>query len=458
MNKQFLKVGGVLSVISVLLFSCSCGDNGGNTGGAEVEVHYKNHTTAEVVSPVEQALRGDTVKVDPSYDLYFDFSSTMKRAVSDKVYSDLITSAIFESDDQTSCYIIGANPELKKVTGDNTVRKNTFLDALKYSEKFTYLTANINNAVANPSRPSLMFTDFSIDENKPTVDINGIRSSFIRGPEFKSQFAQWFSSGGTIRIYGKRSMVDGQNMPIYVIAFLPKGMDKGHKVNNILSSLDSKLKDIYFDFHPRYVSVEAVPNDKKKSDYLGWSMQQGGVDLKNGMGEILVYDGQSMLTKVKKDAKAAAVSFFDGLSFKVDSSSYLTTPEFSLQIDEFTAKDKKSLSDKLSAAPSFFKEISTTPEGKFQVPLVTATAKLDKYYQDPRFFRIAIMSKAGKLNLDDAAASRDLIYNLKSGGKPLANNCLYESISKGLDEAVRNNKAQTIYTICAFIKGPSSAK
>jgi hypothetical protein len=300
-----------------------------------------------------------------------------------------------------------------------------------------------------------MFTDFSVDEKKPTTDMNGVTSSFIRGPEFKSQFAAWFISGGSVRIYGKRSSVDGQSMPIYVIAFLPAGMEPGHKANNILNLLEQKLRDIYFNLHPDYVAIEAVPNDVQLSDYLGFSQKKGGQLLENGMGEVLLYDGSGLLSKIKKDPRQASITFFDGLSFRLDTTSFLTDPEFSLEVNEYEAKDKTTLSSELKKSAGFFKEISVTSDNKFRIPLVTSVARLDKYYQAPHFFRLAIMAKAGKLNMNDAQAAKDLAYNLKSGGKSLLNNCLYESVSKGLDDALRNNRPRAIYTICAFVKGPS---
>jgi len=61
------------------------------------------------------------------------------------------------------------------------------------------------------------------------------------------------------------------------------------------------------------------------------------------------------------------------------------------------------------------------------------------------------------LNFDSQSAEKDLAYDLKSGGKKLLNNCLVESIAKGLDEAKRDNQPRTLYTICAFIK-PQSKK
>jgi hypothetical protein len=436
------------------LFTACTSSGGGNSGSAP-EVNYKKHTVPADLSKLEMTLRGDTAAVDPSYDLYFDFSSTMKRAVSDKVYSDLITSAIFESDGKTNCYIIGENPALKAVQGDNNVRKNTFLNAQNYKEKNTFMTANMNNIVANTRRPAIMFTDFSVDEKNPTTDMNGVTSAFIRGPEFKPQFAEWFNNGGSVRIYGKRSSVEGQNMPIYVIAFIPDGMEPGHKANNILNMLEQKLRDIYFNLHPDFVAVDAVPNDVQLSDYLGFSQKKGGQLMENGLGEVLIYDGGALLSKIKKDSKQAAVTFFDGLSCRLDSTSFYAAPEFSLEVNEYVAESKEKLSIDLKKPAGFFKGLSLTADNKFQIPLVTSVARLDKYYQNPRFFRIAIMAKAGRLNLNDAQAAKDLAYNLKSGGKSLLNNCLYESVTKGLDDALRNNKPQAVYTICAFVKGPS---
>ena len=100
----------------------------------------------------------------------------------------------------------------------------------------------------------------------------------------------------------------------------------------------------------------------------------------------------------------------------------------------------------------FFKNISVVDGNKFQIPLNTKSANQEKYYQTSHFYRIAINAKGTKINFNQEKGLKDLAYNLKSGGQSLLNNCLFESIVKGLDEAVRDNKMKTIYTINTFIK------
>ena len=337
-----MKKNSLVQIFCSLMFTLliSCGSDTTSSNKAEAKIDYKKHTAVSELDRVENALRGlDKSKVDPNYDLYFDFSSTMKRAVTDKVYSDLITEAIFESDNNTNCYIIGENPTLKKVEGDNTLRKNTFLNVKSYTQTKTYMTANLNNVVSHPDKVSIIFTDFSIDEDKPSVDMNGVKSSFIRGPEYKPQFAKWFNSGGSVKVYGKRSSIEGgSTTPIYVIVFLPAGIESNHKANNIISMLDSKLKDIYFYLHSDFIKVNAEPNNQQLSDYLGLSQKKGGQVLSGSAGEILIYEGSSILNALKKDSKKPSQTFFDGLNYEIDSSAYLSNPEFELVVNEYKAE------------------------------------------------------------------------------------------------------------------------
>jgi hypothetical protein len=441
----------LLPLLFLTLASACTPDKSGKDKAA-ITLDYKSHTDAKMLSVLEGRLRGDTTGVDPAFDLYFDFSSTMSRAVSDKAYSSLITQSINSSDEKTTCYVIGANPDLKPVTGDRSVLSNTFLNLRSYTENYTYLTANLNNIAAHPQRPAIMFTDFSVDENKPTTDMQGVTSSFARGPWFKDQFAGWFNAGGSVKIYGKWSMAGRENMPIYVIAFLPDELPASHKVNAIISQLDTQLRDIYFDLHPDFVKVNAEPNGARLSDHLNYSQSKGGKTLDNDMGEVLIYEGDALLSNLKKDAKNAAISFFGGLTFTTDSTAYLADPEFDLVVNEYKAANKKELSRDLDGAVAFFNAVSQTPDGGLDIPMNTKEGKLDKHYQKPRFIRIALTAKAGALNFDATRAAKDLAYEMPNGRKRLLNDCLFESISKGLDDALRKNQPRVVYTINAFIK------
>lgn len=430
----------------------ACVTEGGDGEKGAPKLDYKKHTDTKVLSALEVQLRGDTTKPDTTYDLYFDLSSTMSRAVKDKVYADLITQAINESDANTNCYSIGASPALKPVTGDNATRRNTYLNIRSYTEMLTYMTPNLDNIAAHPQRPAVMFTDFSVDEKKPTTDMNGVTSAFVRGPEFKGQFARWFNAGGTVRIYGKRTSEGGMDMPIYVIAFLPAGLNADHKVNNTLKDLDDKLRDIYYDLHPDLTSISTDPNGKQLSDHLGFSQSAGGKTLENGMGEVLIYEGDALMAKVKKDPKQSKISFFGGLSYLVDSTSYLAEPEFDLVVNEYMPASKTELSKDLGKALDLWSGITVGQDQALQIPLNIDKANKPNNYREPRFLRVTITAKGTARNFNEDRAKGDLAYSLPSGRKPLLNDCLFESLSKGLDEAVRNARPSTIYTICAFIK------
>lgn len=79
------------------------------------------------LSTFETQLRGDTLKIDPTFDLYFDFSSTMKRGVADKIYGKLIQDAVYKTEPSDNLYSIGENPELKLITGTTVEKKIKYL-------------------------------------------------------------------------------------------------------------------------------------------------------------------------------------------------------------------------------------------------------------------------------------------------------------------------------------------
>lgn len=68
------------------------------------------------------------------------------------------------------------------------MKKNQVFGVVNYTQKMTYMTNNINNIISHLQKPSVIFSDFSVDEGKPSRDMNGVTTSFVRGPEYKSNF------------------------------------------------------------------------------------------------------------------------------------------------------------------------------------------------------------------------------------------------------------------------------
>jgi hypothetical protein len=449
-GKNYISFSFAIVGFTILFSGCP---GGSGEKEKEANLNYVQHSKKDCVTEVEKKLRQiDTLSLESDYDLYFDFSSTMKRAVSDNVYSNLITTAIDKSNDKTNCYSIGANSALKPIEGDLIAKKRKILDGTSYVETKTFFTANINNIINHKNRPAIVFTDFSIDEGNRTPGLDGITTEFERGAKFKEQFATWFANGGSIRIYGKPSMVNGQKMPIYVIAFLPAAYEESHKVNGILTDLNDNLKEIYFDFHSNFISPETSEKDNYLSDYCQFSMKSNNQKLDNNWGEILVSKSATFQNVVKKSFKELKTSVVDGLSFKLDSSSYIADPEFTLDVKEYKAKDNKKLAEELcESSCKLFKSIVIADANKVQIPLDDKVASQKKNYASSHFYRVAVLVKGTKTNIDKNKITKDLAYNLRSGSKTFLNNCLSESLIQGIENASKQLKEKPFYTYGIFI-------
>ena len=410
------------------------------------------------LSSFERELRGETIKIDPSFDLYFDFSSTMKRGVTDKVYGKLIQDAYYKIEPSDNMYSIGENKELKLITGSNVEKQNSVLGAVNYVQNMTYMTVNINNVVSHLQKPAVIFSDFSIDEGKPSRDMEGITSSFIRGPEYKKQFSTWLISGGSIRIYGKYIMEKGTKMPIYVIVFLPSGYSSSHRFNNILDLFDKSLKaDIFFDFHPNFVIFTSQPSDPNYlSDSLRFGKQsKGHFKLDNDLGEFMISSSDDFMNNVTKYRNKVKTTLFHGLSWKDDNSSYLQGPIFTSKISEIGPLDKENLSTKLNDIPKGIFNPLNTVGSIFQIPMNYDLANKPNNYTKSHLIRysIQISGCSNKPRWDKDKAFSSLQYNLKSGNKTFLNTCLYQSIDEALEFASSNNtRLTTVYSIYTFIK------
>ena len=410
------------------------------------------------LSNFERELRGETIKIDPSFDLYFDFSSTLKRGVTDKVYGKLIQDAYYKIEPSDNMYSIGENKELKLITGSNVEKQNSVLGAVNYVQNMTYMTVNINNVVSHLQKPAVIFSDFSIDEGKPSRDMEGITSSFIRGPEYKKQFSTWLISGGSIRIYGKYIMEKGTKMPIYVIVFLPSGYSPSHRFNNILDLFDKNLKaDIFFDFHPNFVKFTSQPSDPTYlSDSLHFGKQSNGhLKLEDDLGEFMISSSDDFMTNVTKHHKKVKTTLFHGLGWKDDNSSYLQGPIFTSKFSEIGPLDKENLSTKLNDNPIGIFNPLVTSASIFQIPMNFSIAKQQNNYTKSHLIRysIQISGCSNKPRWDKDKAFSPLQYNLKSGNKTFLNTCLFQSIDEALEFASSNNtRLTTVYSIYTFIK------
>ena len=442
------------SMFFLVLFFSSCSED------IKTELRLNKNIGEKIpyLSTFETQLRGDTLKIDPTFDLYFDFSSTMKRGVADKIYGKLIQDAFYKIEPSDNLYSIGENPELKLITGTNVEKQNQVLGVVNYTQKMTYMTNNINNIISHLQKPSVIFSDFSVDEGKPSRDMNGVTTSFVRGPEYKKQFSDWLISGGSIRIYGKNILENGTKMPIYAIVFLPSNYSETHRLNGILDLLDENLKgDFYFDFHPNFVKFPSQPNN---TDYLSDIYKIGNKSkshypLDNNLGELLIFPSADFINKVKPFQKEVATTFFGGLGWKDENSSYLQGPIFASEISEIDPLDKENLSTKLNDKPIPIFNSLVTVDSVFQIPMNFKEASQPKYYKDKLHlirYSIQITGANKTPRWDKEKAVLTLQYNLKSGGKLFLNTCLYDSIEQALELATTSFKTTTVYSIYSFIK------
>ena len=431
----------------------SCGGDKKTSGSCSLDPN--KHYNVEKLEALNVQLTGDTVQCDASYDLYFDFSSTMKKSLKDQKFKELIESAVYKGGAEANCFSIGENSSLTPISGDLDARKNEILSEAKYTQALTFMTPNLDNVAANLTRPAFMFTDFSVDEGKETTSMSdGVKSTYVRGPQYKGQFLSWLNSGGSIRIYGKQLSDGGAKSPIYVIAFLPAGFKNDHKAQGIVDLLERGLKtDIYLNYHPNFASVNGG-NKEQFSDSLGWTMRNKSKKFVNGKGELHMYDGAKLLENVKSKGKEAEASLYHGISYTTDSTSYLKNPVFVNAVNEYQCDGKVALKNTFVSKPlNFFGELKQgSPLGSLSLPLNNAVANKDASYNAHHFFRNEILLKSGELNFDDTRAAQLLQYDLKAGGKTIKNNCLYLSLKEALSQAVTDFKPRTVYTVNAFIK------
>jgi hypothetical protein len=444
-----------LAIPLFLSFQACSSSEGGKGGGLVLK--EKEHITPDFLSNFEKQQWGDTVEINKNYDLYFDFSATMLRAVNDASMKEIITTAFDGLGPQDRIYSIGENNAVKEITGDKATKQNSVLGPANYTQKLTYMTPNINNIIANRNRPAIMVTDFSVDEGRPTTDADGVTSMFVRGSEYAKQFETWFSQGGSIRIYGKYISEAGKSTPVYVIAFLPAAYSESHRVNGLLSELNSKLSnDFKFDFHTHIGNATTTPNGDHLSDGSKLALNLSNKQLNNQYGELMIIAAEKIknANSDKKLREAIEKSVFTGLSFQFDSTCFLKDATFTSTCDNMVLKSADELMAKSLDKPSVnsvFRPV--TFDGQFQIGLDCKKAQQANLYGSSQLVRyhIAIDKVSKDINYNHSLAKKALQYPI--GKKTIMNNCLLASIEKAMKDCANEYKSgRPVYTIFVYFR------
>lgn len=441
-----------IPVAAIILTSCGSDDSGGEKS---VPLSEKAHFTASVISVLEKDLRADSTNCNASYDLYFDFSATMKRAVNDAGMKELITNAFDGLGEGDKIYSIGENKELKAITGDKATKQNSVLGPVNYTQTMTFMTPNMNNIAANLNRPAVMITDFSVDEGRPTKDADGVTSSFVRGSEYADQLKKWFGQGGSIKIYGKMIAEGGSPMPVYAIAFLPAGYNQSHRMNRLITDLDRLLsKDIYFHLHSNIGKVEATADESIK-DARKLAKQGSCKSLDNGYGEMMSIMGDKLMGvgSDKEVRELVAESFVSGIKYTPDTTSFLVVSGFKNGCAAVSASTKTDVSRETKEENPFLKSV-TFADGNLKFGFDFNKAKQANLYQNDRLLRynISVAGVEKNIRFNSAMADQKLQYKLKSGGKQIMNNCLYKSLEKAMfDFANEYKPAESVYSLYFYV-------
>lgn len=439
----------ILSGSFLYFFTC-CGD--GSSEKKTSILNEKNDFTVAQISKFEQQQCGDTLQVNTGYDLYFDFSATMLRVVTDPAIKEIITSAFHGLDvTQDKLYAIGTNSVVKEITGDKVTKQNNVMGAINYTQTMTFMTPNINQIVLNPNRPALILSDFSIDEGRPTRDADGIVSTFIREAEYASSFEAWFNSGGSIRVYGK--IIKG--MPVYAIVFIPNGYTNEHRMNQLIKNLDSQLsKDIKFDFHTRFVNVTQNYSGERMSDEHKMAVNGSMLPLINNMGELMVIQPDKLMSaSSNKDLREKLeVSIFTGLGYTLDTTSFIQAPEFKSKISKIIRSEKNGIDLDKNAKISIFKDLKVS--NSFEIGVDVNKSKQPNLYQSLQVIRYHIYASkvSSEIRFNTSLAQKTLQYDLPSGGKMIKNNCLLKSLELGMKNYASNFKFKPLYSIYTLIR------
>jgi hypothetical protein len=343
---------------------------------------------------------------------------------------------------------------VKEITGDKAAKQNSVLGPANYVQTLTFMTPNINNIVANATRPAVMFTDFSVDEGRPTTDADGVSSYFVRGSEYAKQFESWFSTGGSIRVYGKYLAEAGVSTPVYVIAFLPNGYDESHRVSGLLTELDAKLsKDFAFNFHTHIGDVVTTPNGDHLSDANKMALNGSNKSLNNGYGELMKIKSEKFINAAKEKTLRDNIekSIYTGISFKMDSTCFLTQPEFNGSAHMVTPESETHLKIKDGKLTSIYK--SMVFDGQFNIGIDCNKAKQSNMYPSAQLMRyhISISKVAKEVQYNTTLAKKALQYQL--GKQKIMNNCLLASLEKAMKDCANNFSGNyPLYSVYTYVR------
>ena len=195
-----------------LLLCFSCGDS----GSAQSAMLSRKDVE---VNRLKDLVQND-VLTTTSFDVYIDFSSTMKWGIKDPVFQNAVRHAVDNRGDGLVIRI-GENKDVESIDNDATTINNTVFNVAEYNEMLTIIEPQLSRLVENQS-PAVIFSDFSIDEGVPQSDFDDdIKSNYIRDSRYSPLFQKWFMLGGDVRVF----INENSDNPIFVILFIPVGSE-----------------------------------------------------------------------------------------------------------------------------------------------------------------------------------------------------------------------------------------
>ena len=454
LNVMRFKTTHLFLAIPMFLSFQACSSSEGGKGGA-YEIKVSDVKDAKKISKHEQGLRTETANNSVNYDLYFDFSATMKRAVNDPAIQGLITTAFDGISSQDRIYSIGENKIIKEITGDKATKQNSVLGLVNYSQKLTYMTPNINNILANPTRPAVMFTDFSVDEGEITKDFEGT-STFIRGSKYADQFEKWFTLGGTIKIYGKFLAEANVKTPVYVIVFIPSNLTAKNNVFRIVRDLDLKLsQDFKFEFNTHFGDVYAEGNEGVNADAYKTASNKSNnklsTEINSNLGESMIFPTEKLVAKTNQKKIDSLKQAILRMKLKEDPNCFLKITEIKSESSLVVAVSKQKWANKTSKFSSdIFKPIIYNASTNL---LEIGLNKVESnFYDSSRLVRtyISVSKVATSVKYNEELAKKSLQYYI---GKPkIMNNCLLASLDLAMKNvATKFNGNYPLYAVYSFI-------
>jgi hypothetical protein len=431
---------------------CSSSEGGKNK---TQEITVAEAKDAKKISKHEQSLRTETANSTTSCDLYFDFSATMKRAVNDVVIQGLITNAFDGLGAQDRIYSIGENKNIKEISGDKAAKQNSVLGLTNYTQKLTYMTPNINNILANPTKPAVMFTDFSVDEGEITKDFEGT-STFIRGSKYADQFEKWFLQGGTVKIYGKFLAEANVKTPVYVIVFMPSNLTPKNNVYRIVRDLDAKLsQDFNFEFNTHFGDVYSEGNEGLNADAFKIATSKSNnklsTEVNNNLGESMIFASKQLIAKTNQKKIDSLKHAIVRMKLKEDPNCFLKLTEIKSESSLVVALSKQKWANRTAKfASDIYKPIVYNASN--HVLEIGLNKTESNFYDSSRMVRtyISVSKVAPTVKYNEELAKKSLQYYI---GKPkIMNNCLLASLDLAMKNvATKFNGNYPLYSVYTFI-------